>query len=86
MDLLFLAGVLGVAVYFTIAIVVPLLPAVVAAFKGRSFVGWYLYGLLLALAFSPLVLIPIIHSFFAARRVRRRRERENDVLDYIKRD
>lgn len=42
-------------IYFLCAIVIGLIPALIASSKGRSFIGWWIYGTL-------IFIVAIIHS------------------------
>jgi HIRAN domain len=52
---------------------VPLLaglgPAIIAIFKRRPIIRWYLYGLACTVLLWPLVLLPIVHALLLRRRI-----------------
>jgi hypothetical protein len=43
--------------------------AIIANFKGRPFIWWYLYGLACTVVFWPLLIIPTIHAFLLRPRI-----------------
>jgi len=51
-----------------IALVAAVLPALIAGFKRRSVIGWYLYGFVCAVVTWPLVAVPIIHALLVRQR------------------
>ena len=77
------------------ALLVGLAPAMIATFKRRSMMGWYLYGFTCTLVAWPLITLPTVHAFLlrpptVSPRVRQRQRRadtlallaENGVRSY----
>jgi HIRAN domain len=50
-----------------IALAAAVLPALIAGFKRRSVIGWYLYGFVFAVVTWPLVAVPMIHALLIRR-------------------
>jgi hypothetical protein len=62
------------------ALLIGLVPAVIANFKRRSMMGWYLYGFTCTLVAWPLITLPTVHAFLLQRpttspEARQRRQR-----------
>jgi hypothetical protein len=66
------------------ALLAGLAPAVVANFKRRSMMPWYLYGFACTLVALPLITLPTIHAFLLRPRTlspeARRKQRRADAL------
>jgi hypothetical protein len=44
-------------------------PAIIAFFKGRSVMGWYLYGVACTVVAWPLIALPTVHALLVRPRV-----------------
>jgi hypothetical protein len=53
----------------SVALLAGLAPAVIAAFKRRPMIRWYLYGFVCALLAWPLIALPIVHALLFRRPV-----------------